>query len=73
MRSRKGSKLGSRRESSPRVELHLNGEMDNFCCSHRCTSSVHFGRGRVGADHTCAFRYCYFSSFRRFLRAPLPQ
>jgi hypothetical protein len=36
---------------------------DNFCCSHRCTSDVHFGQGRAGASNTSASRYftnsCY--------------
>jgi len=33
-----------------RAGLHPHWEMDNFCCSHRCTSDVHFGQGRVGAS-----------------------
>jgi hypothetical protein len=26
------------------VELHPKWEVDNFCCSHRCTSDVHLVR-----------------------------
>ena len=37
-------------------ELHPKWEMDNFFCSHRCTSDVHFGEGRVGVDSTGASR-----------------
>jgi hypothetical protein len=61
------------RKRRPTVELHSKREVDNFCCSHRRTSDVHFGQGRVGADNTYAFRYGYLSRLRRFLRAPLPQ
>jgi len=30
-----------------RTQLRPQWEMDNFFCSHRCTSYVHFGQGRV--------------------------
>src|SRR5215469_13429567 len=41
-------KAGPSSGGPPRVELHAQLEMDNFCCSHGCTSYVLFGKGRVG-------------------------
>ena len=40
-----------------RGKLRPEWEMDNFFCSHCCTSDVHFGQGRVGVTSTDASRY----------------
>ena len=52
-----GVAKGVGRKRRPKVELHTKREVDNFCCSHRCTSNVHFGQGRAGASNTSASRY----------------
>jgi hypothetical protein len=54
--------VGQKRRST--VELHTKREVDNFCCSHRCTSDVHFGQGRAGASNTSASRYFMSSCYR---------
>ena len=43
--------------------LRAETDPDNFCCSHRCTSYVRLGQGRVRVTSTGASRYfnCYAS------------
>ncbi len=44
-----GLKRDCSRKRRARAPLRPQWETDNFCCSHCCTSDVHFGQGRVGA------------------------
>ena len=53
--------------------LHPKGKPVNFYCSHRCTSSVRLGQGRVRCANTSAPRYFRFLRLLRFLLLPLPQ
>jgi hypothetical protein len=58
---RRGFRYRLRRDASrkpwARGELRTQREMDNFSCSHRCTSYVRLGQGRVGVSSTAASRY----------------
>jgi hypothetical protein len=59
-----GEFFGVKLQAGGALELRPIRQMDKFCGSHCCTSDVHFGQGRVGADNTCASRsslMCLFS------------
>lgn len=51
---------------SDATELRVVQQIDNLLCSHRCTSDVHFGQGRVRVEARArpvnSVLYNFFSS-----------
>lgn len=68
-----GAAKGVGQKRRPSLELRTKREVDNFCCSHRCTSDVQFGQERVGAltSARSATSLGWFSSFRSTALTPV--